>query len=66
MDVSWAASPPARPPTVPTDTINPLHYYDNVGHTSAICSDFHFHFDDVLNDKKLRNSYLFLFLELGA
>ncbi|CAN8104747.1 unnamed protein product [Discula destructiva] len=54
----------APPPTVPTDTIVPFHYYDNSKHTNGLCFDLTFQVDDVLDDDKLRNA-LSRLLELG-
>jgi hypothetical protein len=50
---------------VPTDTIVPFHFYDNVKHTNGLCFDFTFRFDDVLDGEKLRVALLRL-LEIGG
>ena len=47
---------PARPPIVPTDTIVPLHFFDDQPIFRAIVLNFSFRFDDVLDPEKLRTS----------
>lgn len=53
-----------RPATVPTDTIIPLHYWDDLQYTKALCIDVMFRFDDVMDAEKLRMS-LSRLLEIG-
>jgi hypothetical protein len=55
----------ASPPTVPTDTIVPFHFYDDAKHTNGLCFDFTFRFDDVLDGEKLRVA-LSRLLEIGG
>lgn len=52
------------PPTVPTDTIIPFHYYDDTHHNRGLAFDFTFRFDDVLDPRKLQMAFSRL-LELG-
>ncbi|EAW13628.1 acetyltransferase sphE [Aspergillus clavatus NRRL 1] len=52
------------PPTVPTDTIIPFHYWDDDHHTRGLSFDVTFRFDDVLDPQKLRRA-LSRLLELG-
>ncbi|KAJ5143476.1 uncharacterized protein N7515_002263 [Penicillium bovifimosum] len=42
-----------RPTTVPTDRIIPLRYWDDLDYLRALCHDFTFRFDDVLDASKL-------------
>lgn len=53
-----------QPPTVSTDTIVPFHYYDDTKNTNGLCFDFTFRFDDLLDDRKIRDA-LSRLLELG-
>jgi hypothetical protein len=55
----------AFPPTVPTDTIIPFHFFDDAKHTNGLCFDFTFRFDDGLNGEKLRGA-LSRLLEIGG
>ncbi|RHZ55808.1 acetyltransferase sphE [Aspergillus thermomutatus] len=55
---------PAPPPTVPTDTIIPFHYWDDDHHTRGLSFDVTFRFDDILDHEKLQRA-LSRLLELG-
>lgn len=54
----------ASPPTVPTDTIIPFHYWDDDHHTRGLSFDIVFRFDDILDHDKLRRA-LSRLLEIG-
>ncbi|EFQ96993.1 LysR family regulatory protein [Nannizzia gypsea CBS 118893] len=55
---------PASPPTVPTDTIIPFHFWDDDHHTRGLSFDIAFRFDDILDHEKLRRA-LSRLLEIG-
>ena len=55
---------PARPATIPTDTIIPMHSLDDISFLHSIVLDFTLRFDDVLDPKKL-NAALVRLMELG-
>ncbi|TVY27660.1 Transcriptional regulator [Lachnellula hyalina] len=57
-------SKPARPATVPTDTIIPLHSKDDTKSLRPFVLDFTLCFDDVLDAEKLRSS-LERLMEIG-
>ena len=58
------ARKPAPPPTVPTDLIIPVNYWDDDEHTNGLSFNVTFHFDDVLDATKLRVA-LSRLLEIG-
>jgi hypothetical protein len=55
---------PARPATISTDTIIPLHSLDDTTINRAIVLDFTLRFDDVMDPEKLRAALVRL-MELG-
>ena len=63
MGFLWR-SKPVQLTKVPTDTIIPLHYWDDLQYTRGICIDLTFRFDDVMDVEKLRIS-LSRLLEIG-
>ena len=63
MGFLWR-SKQSQPVTVPTDTIIPLHYWDDVPPMRAVCVDVAFRFDDVMDLEKIRMS-LSRLMEIG-
>lgn len=55
---------PASPAIVPTDTVIPLHYWDDTFIMRALVVDLTFRFDDVLDPEKIRNALVRL-MEIG-
>jgi hypothetical protein len=49
---------------IPTDTIIPLHYWDDHQTTRALTFDFTFRFDDIMDVSKIRQSLVRL-MEIG-
>jgi hypothetical protein len=45
-----------RPEKIPTDTVLPLQFWDDQRYTRAVCLDFTYRFDDVLDTEALRRS----------
>ncbi|KKA21157.1 LysR family regulatory protein [Rasamsonia emersonii CBS 393.64] len=64
MGLLFSKPKPARPATVPTDTIIPCHYWDAQPIMRAYCMDLTFRFDDVLDTDKMRAALARL-LEIG-
>ncbi len=61
----WPFSQKRAPPaSVPTDTVIPMHFFDDNWVNRSILLDFTLRFDDVLNPEKLRNALVRL-MELG-
>ncbi|KAI0889615.1 uncharacterized protein GGS22DRAFT_182958 [Annulohypoxylon maeteangense] len=56
MGISWSSTRRTAPPTVPSDTIIPVHYWDisSPGRSAAIF--YLLQFDDVLDAEKLKGS----------
>lgn len=45
-----------QPPTVPTDTVIPLHYLDDTGFFAGVVLDIGMIYDEVLDPEKLRRA----------
>lgn len=54
----------AKPAAVSTDTIIPLHFFDDTSINRGIVLDFTLRFDDVLDPEKVRGALVRL-LEIG-
>lgn len=52
----WTFQRRQKPPTVPDDTIIPLHLYDDTAVARNILQDMTLRFDDVLDTQRISNA----------